>query len=97
MISMRHLIRSILEPKRYLWIDAILVKKTPKAILIVFDGHKTWIPKAWLRRIKHTKGNRVIASLPGLGKTRFLDFYSLADGHKISIQLSEYHWVRNIK
>ena len=79
MISMRNLIRFDLENTSYLWIDVVLIKETRKAILIIFDGRKAWIPKAWLRRIKRNKGRCVIASPPKVGEA-------------ISIKISNYHW-----
>ena len=42
----------LLNPKTYLWINAILIKETPKAILIEFGGRKTWLPKTWIVKIK---------------------------------------------
>lgn len=81
MIRIRALIRFVLESRSYLWIDVVLVKETPKTILIMFDGRKTWIPKAWLRRIKRKKGHSVIASPPKAGEA-------------ISIKISEYHWAK---
>ena len=56
MIRLRALIWRILEPKQYLWIGAILIRETPRAILIMFDGRKAWIPKAWIARIKRNGG-----------------------------------------
>ncbi len=81
MISMRNLIRFVLENRSYLWIDVVLVKETPKAILIIFDGRKAWIPKAWIYRIKRNKGRRVIASEPQASEA-------------ISIKISDYHWAK---
>jgi len=46
MIKTWALIRFILEGRSYLWIDVVLVKETPKAILIIFDDQKAWISKA---------------------------------------------------
>ena len=49
-------------PKRYIWIDVILVKETPKAILIMFDDKEAWFPKAWIIRIKlcrHSKAAKI--------------------------------------
>lgn len=36
----------------YLTIDAILIRETAKAILIIFDGQKAWLPKSWILSIK---------------------------------------------
>ncbi len=44
----------------YFTIEVTLIKETPKAMLIVFDGRKAWIPKAWIMRIKHKKQNETI-------------------------------------
>ena len=52
MIRIRALVRNMLEPKKHLWIDVFWVRETPKAILIIFDGRKAWIPKAWIVRLK---------------------------------------------
>jgi hypothetical protein len=52
MISIRNVIRFAMETSSYLWINAILVNETPKAILIIFDGRKAWIPKAWILQAK---------------------------------------------
>lgn len=81
MIRIRNLIRFILEPRIYLWVDVILVRETQKAILIIFDGRKVWIPKAWIYRIKRTKVRHVIASPPKAGEA-------------ISIKISDYHWAK---
>lgn len=89
MIRARTVIRRILEPERYLWMDVILVEETPRAILIIFDGRKAWIPKSWLRRIKRNKSLYVIGA-------RLLAIDSLLARQIISIQLSEYHWVMKI-
>ena len=59
MIRMWSLIGLIMAPKTYIWVDVVLVRETPKAILIVFDGRKAWIPKAWIVRIKKN-GDRSI-------------------------------------
>ena len=59
MIRMRSLIRFVLDPRTYLWVDVDLVRETPKAILIVFDGRKTWISKTWIMRIKQREGRSI--------------------------------------
>lgn len=56
MIRMWSLVRFVLEPRTYLWVDVDLVRETPKAILIIFDGRKAWIPKVWIARIEQTGG-----------------------------------------
>jgi len=81
MVRIKSLIEAILEPKRYIWIDAIIIRETPKAILIIFDGRKAWLPKAWLRHIRRRLDRRVIASPPKAGDA-------------ISIKISEHHWAK---
>ena len=48
---MINLLKTVLYPKTYIWIDVFLIKETPKAILIMFDGRKIWLPKAWIIKI----------------------------------------------
>ena len=81
MIKIRSMIRFILEPRTYIWVDVTFVTETPKAILIIFDGRKVWIPKVWLCRIKCKKSHYVIANPPKAGEV-------------ISIKISEYHWAK---
>ncbi len=44
----------------YIWIDVVLLKETPKAILIMFDEQKNWLPKAWIAKIKRSRTNNAI-------------------------------------
>ena len=39
----------------YIWIDCTLIRETKKAILIMFDDRKIWLPKAWSVRIKRDR------------------------------------------
>lgn len=39
----------------YIWLDVLFIKETQKAILIMFDGKKNWLPKAWILKIKRDK------------------------------------------
>jgi len=41
----------------YIWVEVKLLKETKKAILIEFEGRKTWLPKAWIKRIKRYNYN----------------------------------------
>ena len=59
MIRIRSLIRFVLERRTYLWIDVILVRETSKAILIIFDGRKEWIPKAWIAHLKRKRDRSI--------------------------------------
>ena len=38
----------------------MLLKETPKAILIMFDDKEAWLPKAWIVRIKPYKHSKAI-------------------------------------
>ena len=44
----------------YIWIDAILIKETPKAVLIEFDNRNIWFPKAWIIRIGRNESSNDI-------------------------------------
>ena len=57
---MINLLEIVLYPKTYMWIDVMLIKETPKAILIMFDGRKEWLPKAWILRIKRNYNSHAI-------------------------------------
>jgi len=78
----------LLNPKAYIWIDAILIKETAKAILIEFDGQEIWLPKACITKIKRNKLRH--CERPALR--------SLGEGgsEAISIKISEYHWTKKI-
>jgi len=54
------LLRNAMYPQRYIWMEVILLKETPKAILIMFDGRKEWLPKAWIWGIKESKDRTTI-------------------------------------
>ncbi|MDP2940543.1 MAG: hypothetical protein Q8O13_10825 [Candidatus Omnitrophota bacterium] len=46
---------NILNPRIYMWVDVVIIKKTQKAILVMFNGKTAWFPKAWILRIMHNK------------------------------------------
>ena len=48
-------LRTLLYPKTYFWIDVLLIKETEKAILVIFDGKKIWLPKAWIVKINRKR------------------------------------------
>lgn len=60
MFSPRFLLNLAIGFYTYMWIDVILVKETTKAILIMFDNRKIWLPKAWIVRMKRNKGNNAV-------------------------------------
>ena len=51
MISSRWLLNLAVGFHTYIWVDVFLIKETPRAILIMFDNRKIWIPKAWIVKI----------------------------------------------
>jgi len=57
MINWIRLINRIINPPTYIWVDVTLIKETPKAILIVFNGKRAWLPKTWIFRIKRKGDN----------------------------------------
>jgi len=48
-------LRTLLYPETYFWIDVLLIKETKKAILVIFDGKKIWLPKVWILKIKRNR------------------------------------------
>jgi len=55
MFNLKHWLNLVINFQEYIWIKALLVKETPKAILIVFDGKKKWLPKARILKIRRDK------------------------------------------
>jgi len=55
MFNLKSWLNFVLNPRGYVWIDALLIKETPKAILIEFDGKQAWLPKAWILQIKRNR------------------------------------------
>ena len=78
MFNLKHWLNLATNPQDYIWIEAVLIKETPKAILIEFDGKKTWLPKAWIKVIARSKATKqsLKEQIP----------------QPISIRISQYHW-----
>lgn len=57
MFNLKYWLNLATNPQEYIWIEAILVKETHRALLIEFDDKQIWLPKAWIVRIKRDKGN----------------------------------------
>ncbi len=55
MFTLKRLLFSHVGFHTYFWVDVALLKETPKAILIMFNEQKNWLPKAWIVKIKRTK------------------------------------------
>jgi len=49
------LLKKALCPERYIWMEVTLIHETPKAILVMFDNRKAWIPNAWIIKHKQTR------------------------------------------
>jgi len=78
MFNLKHWLNLATNPQEYIWIEAILIKETPKAILIMFDSQKIWLPQAWILRIKRSKHRHC----------------EPRRGEAISIKISQYHWAK---
>ena len=57
MFNLKYWLNLATNPQDYIWVDVILIKETPKAILVEFDGKQKWLPKAWIIRIKQNQVN----------------------------------------
>ena len=51
MFNLKSWLNRATNPQDYIWINVILLKETPKAILIEFDDKEIWLPKAWIKAI----------------------------------------------
>jgi len=60
MISSRWLLNLAVGFHTYIWVDVFLIKETPKAILVLFNGRRVWLPKIWILRIKRIKNSDMI-------------------------------------
>lgn len=60
MFSIRSLLNFAVSFHTYIWVDGYSLKETQKAILIMFDNRKIWIPKAWIAGIKRDKDSSVV-------------------------------------
>lgn len=63
MFNLKSWINRATNPQDYIWIEAILIKETPKAILIEFDSRQFWLPKAWIVRIKRNNAKAGIIKI----------------------------------
>lgn len=55
MFSLKFWLNLAMNPHESIWIEATLIKETPKALKIIFDGKEIWLSKAWILRIKRSK------------------------------------------
>ena len=58
MFSLKRWLNLATKPQSYIWIEALLIKETPKALLIEFDDRKIWFPRAWILHTKRNQRNR---------------------------------------
>ena len=86
MISSRSLLNLAVGFHTYIWVDVLLIKETPKAILIMFDERKIWLPKVWIAKIELNETKRPRTQCPR--KCRALR------ARPLSIKISEYHWAK---
>ena len=55
MFSSRWLLNLAVGFHSHIWVDTLLIKETKKAILIMFDDREIWLPKVWIKKIKHNR------------------------------------------
>ncbi len=55
MFNLKSWLNFATNPQDYIWIKALLLKETPKAILIRFNDREIWLPKVWIVRRKRNK------------------------------------------
>ena len=86
MFSPRTLLNFAIGFHSYIWVDIYILKETPKAILIMFDNRKIWLPKAWIAKIELNETKRPRTQCPRKCQAR--------RARPISIKISEYHWAK---
>lgn len=60
MFNLRYLLNPPFGFHTYIWMDVILIRETQKAILVMFDDRKNWLPKAWILRMKKDKNSDTV-------------------------------------
>jgi len=78
MIRPWSLIWTLMYPEIYRWVDVILIKETSKAVLIQFNNRQAWLPKVWIRGIRHDSHCEGCRRQP----------------ETLAIKISEYHWAK---
>ena len=61
MFNLKHLLNAPLGFYTYIRQDVLLIKETPKAVLIMFGDQKAWLPKAWILKIERNENDRIIS------------------------------------
>jgi len=89
--ALKRLLSFLFNPDTYIWVDVLLIKETPKAILIEFDGRKGWLPKAWILAVKRNKDNLSYRGQPSSSLRA-----RLWRGEAIFIKISEYNWAKKL-
>ena len=85
MFNLKHWLNLATNPQTYIWIEALLIKETPKALLIEFDGKQIWLPKAWIIKIRRNVVAQFIGQkIPPLRNAA------------ISVKISQYHWGKKL-
>ena len=72
------LLKNVMYPQNYIWVEVTFIRETRKAILIKFDNRTAWLPKAWILGYKRTRHCE-----PRRGEAIF-----------IKIKVAEYHWAK---
>ena len=92
MFSLKYLLNPPYGFYEYVWLNVLLIRESPKAILIMFDGRKIWLPKAWIIKIKRPRHEQRSDDCP----QRFV-FERKQQGEAISIKISQYHWAKKVQ
>ena len=58
MFTIGQMIRWVMFPVNYINIEVIIIKETKKAILVLFNGKKEWLPKSWILGYKHSPNRK---------------------------------------
>ena len=58
--SFRYLLNPPIGLHEYIWMDVTLIKDTKKAILVMFDNRREWLPKAWIWGVKQNKNKNIV-------------------------------------
>ncbi|MCQ9207987.1 MAG: hypothetical protein NG712_01215 [Omnitrophica bacterium] len=61
MFNLKYWLNLAIRPQAYIWIEATLIKETPKAILIMFDDKKIWLSKTRILRIKRKQRKHIVS------------------------------------
>jgi hypothetical protein len=92
MFNLKYWLNLTINPQTYIWIEALLIKETPKAILIEFDGKEIWLPRVWIKTIERRptkRPKRVPSESEGQSPRE-------RPSQPISLKISQYHWAKKM-